>query len=1228
MTNSKQKKTPPATAASNTKQRELKDTKAAKAALQDNPAEVPSSTAKSSAASSKTVKAKSAATKSAATKSTTTKSAETKSTAAKTDSVKTTTKSADAKTTSAKVAAKTNAKVATKTKADSAVAEHKASVNVAKNTKTKAEKTADKSSAKTSEKSTAKVANKTTAKAASKSTANKADTEAKDTKSAKADKTVKSAKAVKKAKADKSVKSNKANKDAKLSQETGEYNPELKHVAQFASRLYSHGAVETLSEGMELARKMVLEGEDIESILADYDNLNRANLSVGEQENCDALAATLEAAAMQASESNNESSKEQQSDEDVDVAVKAAADAESHSAALKDHDDADHNNANADKENNYVKYPLVTLRSIIITPAANVQLIAAREITVTALQLALDSKGRDVAVFTQNDDSSVRPEKEKLHRVGVLAKVINSNLQNEQFRATIRGYQRISIRRIIDDPSSVVRFVEVEELKEPELDPVAAQRYIEALRSSLDYALKLQNQKGRIVLDKNIPQELIRAIRGVDNLSALTDGLGQVLLLPYIDKKYVLESLNPIDRARALIAFLNNFSYKAEVDKKISEDAREAMDRNQRDYYLNEQLKAIKRELNILADDGNDIEDYKSKLASFDAPIETINRLQKEISRLSAMPINSGENATVRNYIDVLFSLPWRKSSPLNKDLNKAKELLEKEHYGLRKVKDRILEFLAVQTRRDNKETHGQILCLMGPPGIGKTSLGASIAKATGRKYVRVALGGMYDESEIRGHRRTYIGAMPGRIIQSLIKVDVNNPLFLLDEIDKISTSSYHGDIAAALLEVLDPEQNKAFADNYVDLDFDLSKVLFIATANSYNIPPALRDRMEIIDLSSYTADEKFHIAREHLLPKQLKANELEPEEFDITDAGLKHLITYYTLESGVRNLERIIGELCRKTVKDLMLNPPKQPKKRVVGVKDIEKMIGPKRFDFTFKLAENRVGIVNGLSVSSVGGDMLQVEVIANEGKGSHLLTGQLGSVMKESVSAAISWVRSHARSLSLAPDFYQSVDLHVHFPEGAIKKDGPSAGIATVTAIVSALTGNPVRADVAMTGEITLRGDVLAIGGLKEKLLAALRGGVKTVCIPMENKKDLWDIPKNVTEGLKIIPVKVIDEVLDIALEHKPAKFKPNANSEWTLESYEERQKKRRLRDEAEEQKYIHEISDNRGMKITEINNDEESNADEPKPKPERKPDPSSDPVQEPDPDSKSTKLPLETE
>lgn len=848
-------------------------------------------------------------------------------------------------------------------------------------------------------------------------------------------------------------------------------------------------------------------------------------------------------------------------------------------------------NADKNKDSKFGIFPIITLSSVIITPSANVQLLAARENTVLALQEALEQKS-DIVVISQMVGNDARPVKEDLARVGIVAHVLNGSYNDkDQYRSTICGYARVTISRLIDSPNDLVRHAEVEFLEDNKVDSVVAARYTSAIRAALNNALDIQKQGGRAIIDSNIPPDMIYSICKGDTFNELTDGLSQILLLPFHDKKYVLESLDPVARAKALIAFLNNFSYQAETDKKIAEDARVAMDRSQRDFYLNEQIKAIKRELNIQIDDSDDIEEYRQRIAALDAPREVINRLQKEVSRLSIMSMNSGENAMVRNYIDTLLTLPWRKRSTLNRDLSKARDILEQDHYGLKKVKDRILEFLAVQIRRDNTDAQGQILCLMGPPGIGKTSLAASIAKATGRKYVRVALGGMYDESEIRGHRRTYIGAMPGRIIQSMIKSEVNNPLFLLDEIDKISTNSYHGDIASALLEVLDPEQNNSFSDNYIDLEYDLSNVLFIATANSYNIPPALRDRMEIIDLSSYTTEEKYHIAREHLLPKQLVKNALTAEEFDITNEGINELIVHYTSEAGVRNLERIIAELCRKVVKDLMINAPAEGetvKKRLLGPKEIKDMIGPKRYDYTSKLKDNRVGVVNGLSVSSVGGDMLQVEVVANEGKGSHLLTGQLGSVMKESVFAGIAWVRTHARTFSLAPDFYQYVDLNVHFPEGAIPKDGPSAGCATVTAIVSALTNNAVRSDVAMTGEITLRGDVLPIGGLKEKLLAALRGGVKTVCIPQENEKDLWDMPKNVIEHLKIVPVKTIDEVLDIALEQSPKSFKPTTLEQWTLQGYQEREKKRKLRDEAEEHKFYMEIHDSSEGGIKEIKNE----------------------------------------
>ena len=542
----------------------------------------------------------------------------------------------------------------------------------------------------------------------------------------------------------------------------------------------------------------------------------------------------------------------------------------------------------------------------------------------------------------------------------------------------------------------------------------------------------------------------------------------------------------------------------------------------------------------------DDVQAFMTRNEELKAPEYVHKRIEREIRKLNSMSINSSEYSVVRNYIDCLLSLPWFDCSEVNHDLKKAKEVLDRDHYGLTKVKDKILEYLAVQSRADR--LHGPIICLMGPPGIGKTSLGKSIAEATGRKFVRVALGGVNDEAEIRGHRRTYIGALPGRIISNMAKVGVNNPLFLLDEIDKV-VSSVHGDPSAALLEVLDPEQNSTFEDNYVEIDYDLSNVMFVTTANSYNIPGPLLDRMEIIDLSSYTEDEKFHIAKEHLFPKQLRLANVGEKEITIADDVLLHLIRYYTHEAGVRELERTLTEIIRKTIKDLMIENPKAKKLKAthVTIEDIHRMLGPEKYDFTSKLKESKVGIVNGLSWSTLGGDILQLEAVANEGKGKHQLTGKLGDVMKESISTAITVVRTLSKDLHLNQDFFETCDLHVHVPEGAVPKDGPSAGVGMVTAVVSALTGNPVRSDVAMTGEITLRGDVLPIGGLKEKLLAAMRGGIKTVMIPKENEKDLWDIPPVVQEKMTIKPVSRIEDVLKTALEHDPYTFMPTTS--WLL-------------------------------------------------------------------------------
>lgn len=794
-------------------------------------------------------------------------------------------------------------------------------------------------------------------------------------------------------------------------------------------------------------------------------------------------------------------------------------------------------------------FPLITLRGLIVVPHATVQIVAAREQSIEACKQALLGEDNDLAVFCQRNDNAENPGKEGIYPIGLICKVSNGQYKDaDTYKSLIRGYARVRLVEIVDDPKKKFRQARVEFLPDVKPEPKVWRRYADTLQASLLQALANSDNSVRPFIDKAVPEELVNRIKRETNLDKLTDMLGQVLIMDNSEKILLLSLNDPVERAKVLITRLNGYSYKTELDNRIREEAKISMERNQKEYFLNEQMKAIRRELNTEFDEEAEINEYRERLKEKKYPKAVQERIEKEIKKLSAMSMNASENTTVRNYLDTLLSIPWTEKSEVNKDILKAQEVLNADHYGLEKVKDRILEYLAVQSRSDS--LHGPILCLMGPPGIGKTSLGASIARATGRKYVRMALGGLYDESEIRGHRRTYVGALPGRIISNLIKAGVKNPLFLLDEIDKVAQDNFHGDPSAALLEVLDPEQNKAFNDNYVELDYDLSEVLFIATANSYNIPEPLLDRMEIIDLSSYTEEEKFNIAKKYLLPKQMRINTLKDREFALTDEALTELIRYYTHEAGVRGLERLLNELCRKTVKEVLLKDAKvraegkTPRHRKVTITPavIAKLLGPRRYDFTSKLSENKVGLVNGLAWTSLGGDILQLEAVANEGTGKHLLTGKLGEVMKESISAAITLVRKRAASLHLDPSFYEKCDLHIHVPEGATPKEGPSAGIGMVTAVVSALTGNAVRSDVAMTGEITLRGDVLPIGGLKEKLLAALRGGIKTVLIPAENEKDLWDIPENVKNGLKIVPVKRIDEVLPRALEHDPLTFMPD--------------------------------------------------------------------------------------
>ncbi len=786
--------------------------------------------------------------------------------------------------------------------------------------------------------------------------------------------------------------------------------------------------------------------------------------------------------------------------------------------------------------------PLFSLRGLAITPKTKMELTVSRESSIASLKRSLEIEHKPLAVCFQYDIQDEKPQINDIYPIGVLCEVLDLEKDDEfTYTCHIAGVSRFKLLEITENEDKS-RFAKVEILKKPVIDRVVESEYVDIIKSSFQYALSNKDENKESLIAKDIPQDLINLIQREQCLSDITDDLAQVLSIRNDVRVMLIGTIDPVERAKIILGILNGFSYRQELERNILEKAKASLERSQKEYFLNEQLRAIKKELNPESD-VSDVDMFKKRMEDLECPQMVKDRLRREISKMNVMSINSSEYSFERNYIETLLNIPWGVSSKLNYDLKKASEILDKDHYGLKKVKDCILEYLAVQAKSD--KTNGSILCFMGPPGIGKTSLAQSIARATGRKYVRLALGGLHDEAEIRGHRRTYLGSLPGRIMQNIINAKVNNPLFLLDEIDK-TAPSYHGDPANALLEVLDPEQNHCFEDNYVELGFDLSKVLFVTTANSYNISQPLLDRMEIIDLSSYTEEEKFNIAKQHLLPKQMRLNALKDNEFGIEDEALYELIRYYTHEAGVRGLERLIKELARKVIKEQMLaNNRRKSKKKldktIINVEMVGKLLGPRRYDFTSKLSENKVGLVNGLAWTSLGGDILQLEAVANEGKGKHLLTGKLGDVMKESISAAITVVRTLTHDLHLSKSFYETCDLHIHVPEGATPKEGPSAGVGMVTAIVSVLTGNPVRADVAMTGEITLRGDVLPIGGLKEKLVAAMRGGIKTVLIPFDNEKDLWDIPENIKVSLKIIPVKRIEEVLNIALENDPKQFMP---------------------------------------------------------------------------------------
>ena len=767
-----------------------------------------------------------------------------------------------------------------------------------------------------------------------------------------------------------------------------------------------------------------------------------------------------------------------------------------------------------------LELPLLPLRDVVVFPHMVIPLFVGRPKSIKALEAAMASERR-IMLVAQKTASKDEPAVDDMFTVGCVSTILQMlKLPDGTVKVLVEGQQRADVQSIQEGETHFTAHV-VPVQVESEVDDSE----IEALRRAV-----MQHFDQYVKLNKKIPPEILTSIASIDDPGRLADTIAAHLPLKLEDKQAVLDLAPVNQRLENLFEQLEREVDILNVDKKIRSRVKRQMEKNQRDFYLNEQVKAIQKELGE-GEEGADIEEIEKKIKAARMPQEARKKAEAELKKLKLMSPMSAEATVVRNYIDVLVSLPWSKKTKIKHDLNHAEGVLNEDHYGLEKVKDRILEYLAVQQRVD--KVKAPILCLVGPPGVGKTSLGQSIAKATGRKYVRMALGGMRDEAEIRGHRRTYIGAMPGKVLQSLTKVGTRNPLFLLDEIDKLGMD-FRGDPSSALLEVLDPEQNNKFGDHYVEVDYDLSDVMFVATSNSMNIPPALLDRMEVIRLSGYTEDEKTHIAMRYLLPKQMKNNGIAEEELLVDESAVRDIVRYYTREAGVRSLEREISKICRKVVKALLL---KQAKPQVqVNAANLHDYLGVRKFTYGRAEQQNQVGQVVGLAWTEVGGDLLTIEAALMPGKGNITRTGSLGDVMKESVEAARTVVRSRARALGIRDEVFEKKDMHIHVPDGATPKDGPSAGIAMTTAMVSAMTGIPVRADVAMTGEITLRGEVTAIGGLKEKLLAALRGGIKTVLIPEENVKDLQEIPENVKNGLEIIPAKWIDKVLEVALESQP--------------------------------------------------------------------------------------------
>ncbi len=772
--------------------------------------------------------------------------------------------------------------------------------------------------------------------------------------------------------------------------------------------------------------------------------------------------------------------------------------------------------------------PVLPLRDVVVYPHMVIPLFVGRDKSIDALDAAMKDN-KQILLVAQLEAEIDEPGFDDLYQVGTLANILQLlKLPDGTVKVLVEGNQR----------SRVLKYQETEGYFSAHVSAIREKQQISSQEMEVLMRTAINSFDQYVKLNNKIPPEVLNSLAGVDDPSRLADTMAAHMALKVEEKQAMLEMDDIAQRLENLMKLMEGEVDLLEMEKRIRTRVKQQMEKNQREYYLNEQMKAIQKELGEMDDVPNEIEELEQKINAAGMSPDAKTKAIAELNKLKLMSPMSAEATVVRNYIDWMVNVPWKKRTKIRHDLKLAEEVLEADHYGLEKVKERILEYLAVQQRV--KKLKGPILCLVGPPGVGKTSLGKSIARATNRKYVRMALGGIRDEAEIRGHRRTYIGSMPGKILQSLAKIKTRNPMFLLDEIDKMA-ADFRGDPASALLEVLDPEQNHTFADHYLEVDFDLSDVMFVATANTLNIPPPLLDRMEVIRLPGYTEDEKVNIALRYLIPKQIKNNGLKEQEIKISEAVIRDIVRYYTREAGVRSLEREISKICRKVVKDLLLKPKRS--KVTITTRNLDKYLGVRRFRYGLAEEQDQIGQVTGLAWTEVGGELLTIETAVVPGKGKQLATGKLGDVMKESIDAAVTVVRSRSDVLGIAPEFFQTHDIHIHVPEGATPKDGPSAGIGMCTAIVSAMTKIPVRADVAMTGEITLRGEVLPIGGLKEKLLAAHRGGITTVLIPAENEKDLAEIPKNIKEKLTIIPVHWIDEVLQLALKYSPTPLSKSA-------------------------------------------------------------------------------------